>query len=232
MPFKIVLLFGALALVRGASAQTALDVQQIADTMIRLCLAGGHTQAESGGGTGKADISLRSLDVKGNLTGEFKVSRSSVEGLVNGIDNALTQVAADQADKVRACLQPVRERVLDVLLPQKGGENSTPATLNGIWRGVSNNSAVTVSLHVEDRQATSCRSVSGTMTDNSGGSSATILSGSFCPDNGTVAFRRELNGVVCQNYAGGVSKSRIEGTFTVAADCGGSKGTYPFWLTN
>jgi hypothetical protein len=93
------------------------DINEMADTMGRLCLGGGRSEAVSGGGTGGADLSLRALDVKGNIQGEFKVSKSSAEGLVNGIDNALTQVAADQADKVRACLQPVRERLLDVMLP-------------------------------------------------------------------------------------------------------------------
>jgi hypothetical protein len=85
---------------------------------------GGQTQATTGTATGGADISLRSLDVRGNLTGEFKISKSSAEGLVGGIDNALTQVASDQADKVRVCLQPVREKLLDVLLP--GVYGSTP----------------------------------------------------------------------------------------------------------
>jgi hypothetical protein len=98
-------------------AQDAVGTEKIADTMVRLCLGGGRSEAVSGGGTGGAELSLRSLDVNGNLKGEFKVSKSSAEGLVNGIDNALTQVAADQADKVRACLQPVRERLLDVMLP-------------------------------------------------------------------------------------------------------------------
>jgi hypothetical protein len=110
----------ALLLWAGAATaqnQTPVDVQRIADTMVRLCLGGGQTQATTGTATGGADISLRSLDVRGNLTGEFKISKSSAEGLVGGIDNALTQVASDQADKVRVCLQPVRERLLDVLLP-------------------------------------------------------------------------------------------------------------------
>jgi hypothetical protein len=57
------------------------------------------------------------LDVKGNLKGEFKVDSKNAEGLVNGIDNALSKIAADEADKVRTCLQPVRERLLDVMLP-------------------------------------------------------------------------------------------------------------------
>jgi hypothetical protein len=97
--------------------QTPENIQSIVDTMIRLCLGGGYTQATVGSGSGGANISLRSLDVKGNVQGEFKVSRANAEGLVNGIDNALSQIAANEADKVRECLQPVRERVLDILLP-------------------------------------------------------------------------------------------------------------------
>ena len=101
-------------------AQDAAQIERIADTMVRLCLGGGRSEVVSGGGSGGADLSLRSLDVKGTLTGEFKVNKSSAEGLVEGINNAISQVAADQADKVRACLQPVRDRLLDVMLPPKG----------------------------------------------------------------------------------------------------------------
>jgi hypothetical protein len=102
--------------------------------MVRLCLAGGHTESRSGGGSGGADLSLRSLDIKRNLKAEFKVTSSSAEGLVNGIDNALSQVAADQADKVRACLLPVRERLLDVMLPVKrqGFEGQTVSAPGGV----------------------------------------------------------------------------------------------------
>jgi hypothetical protein len=98
------------------------------------CLAGGHTETRSGGGSGGADLSLRSLDIKGDLKAEFKVDKSRAEGLVNGIDNALSQVAADQADKVRACLQPVRERLLDVMLPsqRQGFEGQTVTAPGGL----------------------------------------------------------------------------------------------------
>lgn len=104
------------------AAQDTVEVEKIADTMVRLCVGGGRTEATSGTATGGADVSLRSLDIKGNVTGEFKINRSRAEGLVNGLDNAISQVAADQADKVRACLQPVRDRLLDVLLPKKRAE--------------------------------------------------------------------------------------------------------------
>ncbi len=101
------------------AAQDADEIDKIADTMVRLCVGGGHTEATIGTATGGADMSLRSLDVKGNLKGEFKINKSSAEGLINGLDNAISQVAADQADKVRVCLPPVRERLLDVMLPPK-----------------------------------------------------------------------------------------------------------------
>src|ERR1700758_3711850 len=89
-----------------SAGQTTAEISTIADTMVRLCVGGGRTEATSGTGSGGADLSLRSLDVKGNLKGEFKISKSNAEGLVNGLDNALSQVAADEADKVRTCLQP------------------------------------------------------------------------------------------------------------------------------
>jgi hypothetical protein len=106
------------------AAQDATDVERIAAAMVRLCLEGGRAEVPRGAATGAVDLALRSFDAKGNLRGEFKISISSAEGLVNGIHNALSQVPADQADKVRACLEPVRERLLDVMLPQPG-EHST-----------------------------------------------------------------------------------------------------------
>ena len=108
------------------AAQDAVEIDKIAGTMVRLCVGGGHTEATSGTATGGADLSLRSLDVKGNLKGEFKIDKSSAEGLINGLDNAVSQVAADEADKVRVCLGPVRERLLDVMLPPKRQGSAGP----------------------------------------------------------------------------------------------------------
>ena len=111
-------------------------------------MGGGRSEAVTGGGSGGADLSLRSLDVTENLKGEFKVSKSSAEGLVNGIDNALSQVAADQADKVRTCLQPVRERLLDVILPPKkqGATGQSVSAPGGVAVGGDvKNSPITIS---------------------------------------------------------------------------------------
>ena len=127
------------------AAQDAVETEKIAYLMVRLCVGGGHTEATSGTAAGGADLSLRSLDVRGNLKGEFKINKSSAEGLVNGLDDALSQVAADQADKVRACLRPVRERLLDVMLPPKKKGGQTVSAPGGVAVGGDvKNSPITV----------------------------------------------------------------------------------------
>src|SRR3984893_9942445 len=135
----------------AGGAQDSAEIGRVADTMVRLCLAGGHTESRSGGGSGGADLSLRSLDIKGELKAEVKVNKSSAEGLVTGIDNALSQVAADQADKVRACLQPVRERLLDVMLPPKrqSFEGQTVSAPGGVAAGRDITGPVTIGVTPE-----------------------------------------------------------------------------------
>lgn len=126
-------------------AQNTAEIDKIADTMVRLCVGGGHTEATSGTGSGGADLSLRSLDVTGNLKGEFKIEKTNAEGLVKGLDSALSKVAADQADKVRECLKPVRDRLLDIMLPmQKQGSAGQTVTAPGgiVTQGQSGNNFI------------------------------------------------------------------------------------------
>ena len=96
----------------------AAEIDKIADTMVRLCLGGGRSEALNTG-SGGTDLSLRFLDAGGTLKGEFKINTSRAEGLVNGLHSVLRQVATDQADKVGACLQPVQERLTKLMLPPK-----------------------------------------------------------------------------------------------------------------
>lgn len=115
---KIIGSFLVFGCINSANALTSTEIKENVDLMVRLCIAGGRTTASGGGGSGEANLSLRSLDVTGNVKGEYKVNRSDVEGLVEGINSAMSQVAASEADKVRDCLQPVRERLIDILLPK------------------------------------------------------------------------------------------------------------------
>ena len=43
-------------------AQDAVQTEKIADTMVRLCVGGGRTEATSGTGTGGVDLSLRVVE--------------------------------------------------------------------------------------------------------------------------------------------------------------------------
>ena len=86
--------------------------------MVNVCIGGGRIEATSGA-TGRTDLLFRSLDVKGDLNGELTIRELSAKGLIKDLDKALNQVKADQADKVRACLEPVRERLLAILFPSK-----------------------------------------------------------------------------------------------------------------
>jgi len=94
------------------------DIKQIADMMVRLCVAGGQIQVLMVRGAGGVDLSLRSFDAEGKLQGQFGISRLSSEGLSEGLNHATSQIEADQADKVRTCLQPARERLLELMLQQ------------------------------------------------------------------------------------------------------------------
>ena len=142
---RLFILLGFILWPAVGSAQDAAEIERIASMMVRLCVGGGHTEATRGTAAGGADLSLRSLDVRGNLKGEFKINKSSAEGLVNGLENALSQVAADQADKVRVCLRPVRERLLDVMLPPKKQGGQTVSAPGGVAVGGDvKNSPITV----------------------------------------------------------------------------------------
>jgi len=140
MHVKLVFLVACILWPAFARAQNSAEIEATVNMMVRLCLGGGHTEAVSGGAAGGVDLSLRSLDAKGKVQGESKVTKSSAEGLVDGINNAMTQIAANQADKVRTCLKPVRDRVLDVMLPSRthsapGGQPAPLPSLNiaGKW---------------------------------------------------------------------------------------------------
>ncbi len=142
----VVLLIAFGSPVIGA-AQGAVDTEKIANMMVRLCVGGGHTEVTSGAATGGAEVSLRSLDVTGNLKGEFNIKKSNAEGLVDGINGALSQVSADQADKVRACLQPVRDRLLDLMLPGSNHSSSGQTPPSVIQTTTGANSPAIANVH-------------------------------------------------------------------------------------
>jgi len=78
---KLAFLFACMLWPSVLSAQSSAEIEAAVDMMVRLCLGGGHTEAVSGGATGGVDLSLRSLDAKGKVQGEFKVTNQVRKGL-------------------------------------------------------------------------------------------------------------------------------------------------------
>ena len=95
------------------------DVRQIIGTIVQSCIGNGRIQVVSPDGT---DIFLRSLNVRGNV--QFKLGKSSVMELVKSIDNTLAQ---DHIDKVRVCLLPVRQALLNTRLEATADRPVVPA---------------------------------------------------------------------------------------------------------
>ena len=212
----------------ASSAQDAAEIERIASTMVRLCVAGGHTQAVTGGATGGADLSLRSLDVKGNLQGEFKINKSTAEGLVGGIENAMSQIAADQADKVRACLQPVRERLLDVMLPRKPPGAEPPGdrpghaafSIAGHWRDSSGTVVFQLSQEGEKFNFSSLgRSCTGGYARTCGEGSIAGDRRLFAKYRSSLPSEGECSGVVDQNGMQMIYEciDTVCGTYTISA---------------
>lgn len=97
--------------------QPQVDLQQVASMYVTLCIAGGRQFQSKGTVGADAKLSLRKFDVMGNVNGVYEFNTQEAAGLAQGINNALTQLAADQADKARKCLEPLREALLSYIFP-------------------------------------------------------------------------------------------------------------------
>ncbi len=100
-----------------ARCQSREEMEWLVNTMVRLCLMGGDKVTITESGSAGSDLMLQSHTDSGKLQGEFQVDRSHAEGLIGGIDNRLTSVAAHQATEVRQCLEPLRARLLGMGTP-------------------------------------------------------------------------------------------------------------------
>jgi uncharacterized protein YecT (DUF1311 family) len=109
------------------ATQSQAELVWIVETIVRLCLIGGDRFVLRGQGSGQQEIELNSVNAAGQLQGQFNVERTRVEGLVNGIDNSLSNVAAQQASEARRCMAPLRERLLATLMPSSATNQVGPS---------------------------------------------------------------------------------------------------------
>lgn len=99
-----------------ASANQSAELVWIVETMVRLCVIGGDQFSISSSSAVAGEVTLQSLSSDGSVEGEFQVERNQVEGLINGIDNSMSNLAAQQASEARACLAPIRSYIMSVYL--------------------------------------------------------------------------------------------------------------------
>lgn len=85
-------------------------------TILEMCLATGERQQIGGSMTvdGRIRLTSPSLAARGDLT----LSREEWTGLIGGISPQMTEIQAQQADRVRDCLAPAREAITRRLLGQ------------------------------------------------------------------------------------------------------------------
>jgi hypothetical protein len=105
-----------------SSANGAEDItlQEWLDMFVDSCVGGGSSFFVSGGLDAAAGLSLKKLNAGGSIVGQVKVTKSTYRLLSEGISNAMSEVAAGQADKVRECLAPLRQNLLEAMNRQMG----------------------------------------------------------------------------------------------------------------
>ena len=61
-------------------------------------------------------VSLRAFDARGQLSGNFDLSKQEAMGLVNGITNEMSNASAEYAAKVQTCVEPFKREIMNVVL--------------------------------------------------------------------------------------------------------------------
>ncbi len=96
----------------GAKADE-LTVPGWIDLFIDLCVGSGSSSNTTvSGSIADTGITLESLTLEGSLKGQVVLSRRQFKLLSDGLNNKMSEIEANEADKVRDCLEPVRRQLL------------------------------------------------------------------------------------------------------------------------
>lgn len=96
----------------GAKADEP-TVQKWIDLFIDLCVGSGSSYNTTvSGSITNTGIALESLTLEGSLKGEVVLARQQSKLLSDGLNNSMSEIEAEEADKVRDCLEPVRRQLL------------------------------------------------------------------------------------------------------------------------
>ena len=96
----------------GAKADE-LTVPRWIDLFIDLCVGSGSSSNTTvSGSIADTGITLKSLTLEGGIKGQVVLSRQQFKLLSDGLNDKMSEIEADEADKVRDCLDPVRRQLL------------------------------------------------------------------------------------------------------------------------
>ena len=95
-----------------------LTVQEWVDQFVASCVGSGSSDLASGEVAANGEISLKKLALGGTVKGQVQITHKDARLLSDGINNAMSAVAADQADKVRQCMSPIRLILVEVMQSQ------------------------------------------------------------------------------------------------------------------
>jgi hypothetical protein len=99
-----------------AAAQQAQKVSTAVDMIKQICVIQSTSEKLSVSGSAKGEVSLQRLSTSGQVLGEVKFDKTSVQGLALGLNNEISALSADQANRMRACGQPFLKQIVDALL--------------------------------------------------------------------------------------------------------------------
>jgi hypothetical protein len=102
-----------------ASARADSDIKDTVQALISLCVGGGSTETLEAEGKGDVALTLKKLlagEIGGSGGVAGKYSKSEWQGLIGGLNSQMTQMQADQADKVRECLKPYMPGIVEAVL--------------------------------------------------------------------------------------------------------------------
>lgn len=95
---------------QDALAQTK-KVRDAVDIIVMFCVAGGAKFEVSSTGSGNGG-----LDLKKEGGANIQMSKSEARGLVDGIQNKMDKLTAEQASEARRCMQPYIARIVNLVL--------------------------------------------------------------------------------------------------------------------
>jgi hypothetical protein len=100
--------------VSDVSAEDVEKADQAAKILISLCVSGGNISIR------KSENS-QNIRLEGNNE-EIFYEEKNLTGLVEGINSAISDLAAEQANEARDCMKPYINRILSLMLGEEKGE--------------------------------------------------------------------------------------------------------------